>query len=225
MEINEKGIIDLHTHSTLSDGTLSLIGLTKLAIRNGYSVLGITDHVFHYNYKSIAPKIIEFVENNQHRYKDILLVPGVEITFASRKQMEAITKYVRSIGTKLVVVHGEGSLDGTGHDTNNSAIDNCVDILAHPGTITDNQAQKAANNNVAFELSARDCYRYSNKDIAEKAFRHGANLVINSDGHYESAMLTEEKILGVAKNANLTKEQLQNIKDSTVNLVKRLLSN
>ena len=224
IKINENGTIDLHTHSTLSDGRLSFKELIMSAKKNCYSAIGLTDHVYYYNYKEISQKIIEFVHENQNKYNDIVLIPGVEITFATPKQIETITKYVRSIGTKLILVHGEASFEETPAGTNDAAIDSCVDVLAHPSYITDEQAKRAFKNNVSFELSARSCYCYANPQIVETALKHGANIIINSDGHFEDTLLTKEKVLDTAQNASLTNEQFACLKTNTINLVERLLS-
>ena len=42
--VSVPGLIDLHTHSTASDGTLSPVALVKLAAQRGISVIAVTDH-------------------------------------------------------------------------------------------------------------------------------------------------------------------------------------
>ncbi len=219
-----RGIIDLHMHSTVSDGTLPLDELAETAIGRGYSVMAFTDHVFFSDYKRRAEIIIDWVDKNQDKYKDIIFIPGVEITFASPKEIGIITEYVRSIGTKWVVVHGEASFEKTPAGTNDAAIEHGVNVLAHPSYITDEQVIKSLKTGTAFEISARDCYNYANKQIAETVEKNGGKMLINSDSHQEGAMLSQTKILNTAKIANLTKEQLDNIKRDTVDIVYDVLS-
>ncbi len=219
-----RGIIDLHMHSTVSDGTLSLDELTETAIGRGYSVMAFTDHVTSSSYKRIAETIIDWVERNQDKYEDVVLIPGVEITFASPKEIGMITEYVRSIGTKWVVVHGEASFEKTPLGTNDAAVEHGVNVLAHPSYITDEQVIKSLKTGTAFELSARDCYNYANKQIAETVMQNGGKMIINSDSHQVGAMLSREKVLSTAQTANLTSEQIDMVKADTVDIVYNVLS-
>lgn len=219
-----RGIIDLHMHSTISDGTLHLEELVEVAMDRGYSAMAFTDHVFFDNYKRIADKIINWVDKNQEHYKDIVLIPGVEITFATPKEIGIITKDVRAMGSKCVVVHGEASFERTPKGTNDAAIEHGVNVLAHPSYITKEQVVASLKTGTAFELSARDCYNYANKQIAETVLQNGGKMVINSDSHQIGAMLSKHKVLETAKIANLTEEQLSNLKNDTVDIVHKILS-
>jgi predicted metal-dependent phosphoesterase TrpH len=62
---------DLHSHSTISDGTLTPGALVALAARSGVDVLALTDHD---NLSGIAAARVAAEE------EDIRLVPGVEIS-------------------------------------------------------------------------------------------------------------------------------------------------
>lgn len=63
--------IDLHTHTTASDGTVSPASLVKLAIQRGISVLGITDHD---TLDGVAEARRSIIRSHVH------LVPGVELS-------------------------------------------------------------------------------------------------------------------------------------------------
>ena len=62
--------IDLHTHTTLSDGTMSPTELVQHAIINGITVLGLTDHDTVAGWDEAAAAL----------RKDLQLVPGAEIS-------------------------------------------------------------------------------------------------------------------------------------------------
>lgn len=65
--------IDLHTHSSYSDGSLTPQELVDLAVKEGITTLAITDHDNVLSY----PVALEYVET---KYKgELELVPGVEI--------------------------------------------------------------------------------------------------------------------------------------------------
>ena len=44
MQTAETKLVDLHTHSTASDGTLTPAGLVELAYKTGLSAIALTDH-------------------------------------------------------------------------------------------------------------------------------------------------------------------------------------
>lgn len=64
-------MIDLHTHSTASDGSLSPSELVEYASEKGISVLALTDHDTVLGLEEAAKKAIE---------KNIIFVPGIEIS-------------------------------------------------------------------------------------------------------------------------------------------------
>lgn len=65
------GLMDLHVHSTFSDGTKTPEELVDMAVQSGIKLLGITDH-----------DTVEGVKNYLHsdvRNKEVFVVPGIEI--------------------------------------------------------------------------------------------------------------------------------------------------
>lgn len=66
--MSEKAIYDLHTHSNLSDGSLSPAGLIELARENGVTHLAITDHDTVAAYDKLPPD------------PDITLLAGIELS-------------------------------------------------------------------------------------------------------------------------------------------------
>ena len=55
----------------------------------------------------------------------------------------------------LIVVHGETLVEPVAPGTNRAAIEADIDILAHPGLITVEEAARARERGVFLELSAR----------------------------------------------------------------------
>jgi len=60
-----------------------------------------------------------------------------------------------------------------------------VDILAHPGFITLEEAKLASANDVYLEITARKQHASTNKHVAQVARQAGARLLVNSDAHNE----------------------------------------
>ena len=69
-------LIDLHTHSNMSDGSLPPSDLIELAIQSNISVLALTDH----DTMDGLPAARQAVERAKDKGHSITLVPGVEIS-------------------------------------------------------------------------------------------------------------------------------------------------
>jgi histidinol phosphatase-like PHP family hydrolase len=65
-----------------------------------------------------------------------------------------------------------------------------VDILAHPGHITEQAAKQAAANGVFIEITTRRGHCITNEHVAQAAGQAGALLLLNSDSHDEDDLLS-----------------------------------
>lgn len=65
------GAVDLHTHTTASDGTLAPRDLVRLAVRHGVQVLAVTDHD--------STDGLDEAMDEAARHPRLTLVPGLEI--------------------------------------------------------------------------------------------------------------------------------------------------
>ena len=72
-------MIDLHTHTILSDGMLIPSELVRRAVVNGVKTIALTDHVDHSNIESVIPALVK-VSEELNKYWDIIVLPGVELT-------------------------------------------------------------------------------------------------------------------------------------------------
>ena len=109
--------------------------------------------------------------------------------------------------------------------TNNVAVSEkgVVDILAHPGNITEEDVILAAKNEVFLELSSRNGHKNGNRHVAELARKFGAKLLVNTDAHSDKDLLTQEQAFNVAKEAGLSDEEaLTVVRDNPKELIKRL---
>ncbi len=59
-------MIDLHTHSLLSDGELLPLELARRAKVKGYTYLGISDHVDVTNIEYVASSILKVIEKSEY---------------------------------------------------------------------------------------------------------------------------------------------------------------
>ncbi len=175
-------MIDLHTHSLLSDGALVPAELVRRAVVKGYRAIAITDHADSSNLDFIVPRVARVAEELSS-ILPIRVIPGIEITHVPPQRIARLVREARSLGAKLVVVHGETLVEPVMPGTNRAAIKSGADILSHPGLITVADAALAAKKGVFLEISARKGHSLSNGHVAAVASEVGAGLVINTDSH------------------------------------------
>ncbi len=173
-------MFDFHTHTFLSDGVLAPIELVRRAIKIGYRVMAITDHVGPGNMEFILKTLVADCEMVNKRW-DILALPGVEITHTPSEDIDYMARECRRLGAKVVNVHGETIMEPVVEGTNHASVSSHhVDILAHPGLITLEDARIAAENGVFLEVSgrrgARDSQRPRGADGAGGGSQAGTGL-------------------------------------------------
>ena len=211
-----------HTHTYLSDGVLAPIELIRRAMANGYTALGIADHCA----RGTMRRVIEEVRLDcllaQERW-DFPALVGVEITHAPVSAIPELAAAARKLGAELVVVHGETLVEPTEPGTNLAAV-SCphVDILAHPGLLTEQEAQLAAETDVYIELTVRQGHCLGNGVVAQRALAAGARLVLNSDAHEPSDLLTEQFAQQTVRAAGGPEEKLtEGLIDNPQQLLRR----
>jgi|TARA_Y100000310_G_scaffold225002_1_gene226904 putative hydrolase len=205
---------DFHTHTFLSDGVLAPIELIRRARYVGYEVMAITDHVGPGNMEFVLKTLIADCEMASNRW-DILALPGVEITHTPKEDIDRLAREARHLGARVVNVHGETVSEPVDPGTNMAAASSeHVDILAHPGLITLEEARIAAKNGVYLEVSARRTHAYANGHVVKMAQEAGASTVLDSDAHGPGDLLTRDFAMKVALGAGLDDEQATSLLDS-----------
>jgi len=218
-------VLDFHTHTSLSDGDLSPMEMVRRAVAKGYKSIALTDHAAVGDLERIVPEIVQ-VCAIARKYWDILAIPGIELTHLPAKAIGKIAEKAKNLGAWIVVVHGETIVEPVEKGTNLAAIKSPhVDILAHPGFLTLSEATLAAENDTFLEISARKGHSLTNGHVAKIALKAGAHLVIDSDAHTESDLLSEEFALAVLQGSGLdTAACKAALITNPTALVKKLLS-
>ncbi len=183
-------IYDFHTHTLLSDGALSPIELINRAQAIGYRAIAIADHV---GVGSLA-RLIEEIARDCALARDqwdILAIPGIELTHLPAEKIAETAMQAKELGAWLVIVHGQTPAEPVPQNTNLAAA-GCpqVDILAHPGLLSLEEAKLAAANNVFIEITTRKRHCLTNGHVALVACQAGASLLLNSDAHEEADLMT-----------------------------------
>ncbi|UCG80524.1 MAG: histidinol phosphate phosphatase domain-containing protein [Desulfobacterales bacterium] len=198
-------MIDLHTHSIFSDGVLIPSELVRRAEVLGMKAIAITDHADASNLDFIIPRIVAVTEA-LNDVKHIKAIPGIELTHIPPPYIGPLAEQARSLGAKIVVVHGETIAEPVMLGTNRAAVRADIDILAHPGLISDEETRMAAENGIFLEITARKGHSLTNGHVAKLARKHGAKLVLNTDAHEPSDLITEEQAREIALGAGLNED-------------------
>ncbi|MEK7397257.1 MAG: histidinol phosphate phosphatase domain-containing protein [Candidatus Poribacteria bacterium] len=213
-------MIDLHTHSLFSDGVLLPAELVRRAEHRGYRVIAITDHVDQSNLDFVVPRISE-IAKSLNRVMNIKVVPGVEITHVPPVYISELSIKARSLGAKIVIVHGETIVEPVASETDHYAVHADIDILAHPGLISPEDVITAAQRGICLEISARKGHSLTNGYVAKLALEMGAKLVLDTDSHEPSDLITMEHALAVIRGAGLDADYAQIMFSNSDQIVQR----
>jgi histidinol phosphatase-like PHP family hydrolase len=214
-------MIDLHTHSLFSDGQLVPAEHLRRVEILGYEAIAITDHADSSNLDFIIPRIIRAAED-LNQYSSTRLIAGIELTHVPPDMFSDLVARARDLGAQVVVGHGETLVEPVMPGTNLAAIKAGIDILAHPGFISQKEAELAAANDVFLELSGRKGHSLANGYVAKIADLTGALLAINADAHGPGDFLTAEMAEKVALGAGLSAERYEKLRADMKALVDRL---
>jgi len=206
-----KAIADFHTHTFFSDGILSPVELIRTGHLNGYNLIAVTDHAS----ASTLERVIKEVKEDcrlAEEYWGIKVLAGVELTHVPAGAIGILARRARACGAEIVVVHGETIVEPVEAGTNRAAV-NCpeVDILAHPGLITPEEAAAAKKNGVFLEITVRRGHSLTNGHVVNTARQTGAELVINSDAHTPGDLYTPELLEKVGFGAGLSRNELTRV--------------
>ncbi len=183
-------VYDFHTHTSLSDGALSPMELIRRALINNYQAIALTDHASIGELSRIIPEVAEVCALAQSHW-NILAIPGIELTHIPPQAISETARRAKELGACIVVVHGETIVEPVEEGTNLAALHSPhVNILAHPGLLSLEEAKLAAANNIFLEISARKGHCLTNGHIASLAQQAGARLLLSSDAHSEQDLLT-----------------------------------
>jgi len=194
----------------MSDGELIPTELIRRMAVAGYTEMAIADHADYSN--------VEFLIESQEKVKrsaelyGVRLFTGIEITHVPPSEIADLAKYARSLGAEVVIVHGETITEPVAPGTNMAAV-LCpdVDILAHPGMISDEEASLAAKNGVFLEITSRNGHNKANGHVLTSARRAGAGIVVQSDIHGPDDIINEKMRGLVARGAGMNEDEAKKV--------------
>ncbi len=216
-------MIDLHTHSIFSDGELLPAELARRAKVAGYRAVAITDHADASNMDLVIPRLAALAREYSI-YMDIILLAGVELTHVPAALMAQEVRRARELGAMIVVAHGETIVEPVERGTNLAAIEAGVDVLAHPGLITAEEARLAGEKGVLLEITTRAGHGYTNGHVAAMARAHGAKLVVNNDAHAPRDLVDADLRRRIVLGCGMTADEYLHADGHAWALVSRSLS-
>lgn len=214
-------MIDLHTHTLFSDGVLvPAEHLRRFAVL-GYEAVAITDHADSSNLDFIVPRIVQAAAD-LNPFSSTRLIPGIELTHIPPELFKNLTARARELGALLVVAHGETPVEPVIPGTNRAALEAGVDLLAHPGFISEEDAKLAARKGIFLELSGRKGHSLTNGHVVRMAQSTGALLAVNADAHEPGDFMTAQRAECVALGAGLSQTEYAQLRANMTDLVARL---
>lgn len=204
-------VFDFHTHTFWSDGELSPVEQARRALQRGYRALGLTDHAG----VGGVPEIVRALKADRdlvERYWPIKIIVGIELTHVPAEGIAEAAAFARVAGAEIVVLHGETPVEPVAPGSDHAAIvSGLVDVIGHPGHISEEDVREAARRDVYLEISARRGHSLTNGHVARLAQRLGAKLIVNSDAHAPSDLLDDDFQRSAALGAGIDESWLLNV--------------
>ena len=195
-------MIDLHTHCIFSDGELIPAELVRRAKVAGYRAIALTDHGDASNIDFIIPRIAR-VTGALGAAHGMAIICGIELTHVPPRDIAPLALEARSLGARIVVVHGETIVEPVMPGTNRAALEAGVDILAHPGLISGEDVALAASRGIFLEVTTRRGHCLANGHVVKIARHYGAPLIMNTDTHGPQDLVKKETAILIARGAGM----------------------
>jgi histidinol phosphatase-like PHP family hydrolase len=193
---------DLHTHSFLSDGDLCPAELLVRAEHAGITAIAITDHVDWATVETTLPAVVAACEAECSGGR-LLALPGAELTHVRPGQIARLAERCRQLGARIVLVHGETIVEPVPAGTNRAAIEAGVDVLAHPGMISEKEVELAVEAGVRLEVSGRAGHSLTNGHVVKLARAAGAELTFGSDTHSPGDLRSRSMAMSILRGTGL----------------------
>lgn len=220
---------ELHSHTTWSDGAVSIREMAQEAINRGYRILAITDHSVSLGIASgLKPEELlaqrqEINKVNTELGDQIKILHGAEIEIRSDGELDYGDEILAGLDIVIASLH-VGLRQPKAKVTRRllNAIENPhVDIIAHPtgrlipdreGADLDMEAvlNAAAKTGIALEINANPNRLDLNDIYARRAAEMGIPIAINTDAHHPDEFNLIQFGIATARRAWMQKEQVIN---------------
>ncbi len=216
-------LYDFHTHSFFSDGALLPMELIRRAQVSGYTAFAITDHASASNIEQLVDTVRRDCDLAWAEW-GFRVLPGVELTHCPPRSIARLAAQAKACGAKIVVIHGETLVEPVPPGTNRASVE-CpdVDVLGHPGLLTEAEAHLARENSVYLEITSRRGHCLGNGNTVVLGRAAGASFLVNSDTHAPGDLHTDAFARTVALGAGLTPAETDTVMhENPLALLRRL---
>jgi histidinol phosphatase-like PHP family hydrolase len=162
-------------------------------------------------------RIASYIEEYEAKF-----LVGVEITHVPPPLIGKAVELAWKEGAEIVVVHGETLAEPVAEGTNSAALNEEVNILAHPGLISVEEAEKAAENGIFLEISSRSGHCLANGHISRIAGATGCQLVINTDTHSPSDIISKQEAMRILIGSGIDRKDCERVLSNGKKLFNRL---
>jgi len=213
---------DFHSHTFLSDGETAATDMWTAADRLDHAALAITDHIALEDPRPLLRRL--HAEARAFEGGPLLPVVGVEISMVPPRHIASVARRARRAGAEIVIVYGETLVEPVPEGTNWTAIESGeVDLLAHPGLLTEEDARRTRDQEVVLEISTRRGHSLTNGIVAQRALQAGAEMVVDSDAHRPQDLVDLAFARRVARGSGIPPERLVGIlREGPRRLLRRL---
>ena len=192
-----KKIIDLHIHTTCSDGELTPKEVIDVAIKNRVSVISITDHDTIWAYQK---ELFDYAKDN-----NIKIIPGVEISTKSDRCGIHVLGYNIDLNNKEFQNKLE-KLRNSRHEYLHQVADK-LNILGYIIDVTSlDKIEAVTKAHIALDVISND----KNKDILMREFGH-----IPNKGEFIETIMNEGCLAYVKKNTITPREAVELIEGAS----------
>lgn len=125
------------------------------------------------------------------------------------------------MGAKIIIVHGETIVEPVKEGTNAMAVQSDIDILAHPGLISEDEVKEAKERGICLEITSRRGHSLSNGHVAKLALMYNTKLVINTDSHSPNDLISKDFAFKILKGAGLIESQIDQVFKNMEEIIRR----
>ena len=205
---------DFHSHTFLTDGQASATDMWREAELLGHRALAVTDHIALEDPTALMDRLRQ--EARGWEGEPLVTLVGVEITMVAPRRIAEVAKAARRAGAEIVIVHGETPANPVPRGTNRATVElPDVDILAHPGFISSEEAELAKAHDIILEISGRTMHMVTNGHVVGTALAVGNDLVVDSDAHATDELVPLELAHRLARGAGVPEDRLGKVLSET----------
>lgn len=198
---------DFHIHSLLTEGELVPSEIAQRCNVLDYGGIAITDHVDGSNLKFVLESLVPACRELDENF-ELNVFAGVELTHIPPTLIEKYVMKARDLGAQVILVHGETIVEPVSKGTNTAALKTLgVDILAHPGLVSKQDAELAKKNEIFLELTSRKGHSLANGHVAKRGILAGADLLLNSDAHSPDDLISMHQAESIARGSGLSESE------------------